>query len=220
VDAQREINRSMMEKLLPELSMCVAIVMLAIDPGGLLAPEPHAIFLALAVEGASLMFFCTLIDVATRVRRRPPWWAIVAIVGFVFLMYPDLIDVLRLAWDAGLWVFLPLAWSLFERIRELWSLPGAPDAEKIRRRTLTFDRLWVGLVILAVAVACTLGIMLASENGSDAFGSPLLPVTVALAFYGAAAYNAWRVHRPAFAIKPTSLVPWLDRGDGTYLTPL
>jgi hypothetical protein len=45
-------------------------------------------------------------------------------------------------------------------------------------------------------------------------------VTVALVFYGIAAFNAWRVHQPAFAKRPTSLVPWLDRGDGTNLSPL
>jgi len=47
-----------------------------------------------------------------------------------------------------------------------------------------------------------------------------VPLSVGLAFYGIAAFNAWRVHQTAFAQRPTSLVPSLDRGDGSYLSPL
>jgi hypothetical protein len=220
MDAARDLDAAMWGKLLPELSMCLAVILLAVAPTSWLTPQPEAIYVALVAEGASLMFFCTLVDIATRVRKRPPWWVIVLIVGGVFLMYPEMIDMLVMVFEFGLWIFLPLAWSLFERIRELWSLPGAPDAEKIRRRTLTFDRLWVGIVIVGATVLVAIGLVLASEEGMGVLAEPVLPIIVALAFYGVAAFNAWRVHQPAFTRKPTSLVPWLDRGDGTYLSPL
>ena len=218
--AKRDLDSAMLGKLMPELSMCLAMILLAVAPASWLSPQPEAIYLALVAEGASLMFFCTLVDIASRVRKRPPWWAIVLIVGFVFLMYPEMINMLVMAFEFGVWLFLPLAWSLLERIRELWSLPGAPDAEKIRRRTLTFDRLWVAIVIVGASVIVAIPLVLASDEGVGVLAHPILPIGVALAFYGVAAFNAWRVHQPAFARKPTSLVPWLDRGDGTYLSPL
>jgi hypothetical protein len=200
--------------------MFLAVLMLAINPGGFLVPDPQVIYLTLMAEGASLMFFCTMVDIASRVQKRPPWWLVILIVGGVLLMYPEVIHVLRMAFDAGMWVFLPLAWSLLERVRELWSLPGASKNEKIRRRTLTFDRLWVGILIMGATVFCALGLVLFTEQGIEALGEPMLPVIVALVFYGVAAFNAWRVHQAAFAERPTSLVPWLDRGDSTYLSPL
>jgi hypothetical protein len=210
----------MLGKLLPEISACISLLLLALDPGGLLSPNPQAIMLALAAEGASLMFFCTLVDIASRVSKRPPWWLLILVVGGVLLMSPDLIDVLKVAFDAGLWIFIPLAWSLLERIRELWTLPGASKDEKIRRRTLTFDRLWVGICIAGFAITCAIGVALLSEDGLGALARPLLPLGVGLAFYAIAAFNAWRVHQASFTKRPTSLVPWLDRGDGTYLSPL
>jgi hypothetical protein len=98
------------------------LLLLVGNLGGSLAPNPATIYAALAAEGASLMFFCTLVDIASRVQRRPPWWLAILIVGGVLLLYPDLITVLKAAFEEGLWVFLPLAWSLGERIRELWTL--------------------------------------------------------------------------------------------------
>ena len=65
-----------------------------------------------------------------------------------------------------------------------------------------------------------IGAVLLSEDGIGVLAYHTVPVIVALAFYGIAAGNAWRVHQPAFDKWPTSLVPWLDRGEGTYLSPL
>ncbi len=218
-ETEQQLTGAMLGKVLPELSMFLAVVLLLINPDGLLTPHPMAITVAVAAEGVTLMFFCTLVDIASRVQRRPPWWVVILIVGGLLLMYPEVINVLRMAFEEGLWVFLPLAWSFFERLRELWTLPGVSKAEKIRRRTLTFDRLWVGLVIGVVAVAVVIGVAMLSEGGFEAVLGPAISVTV-LVFYGIAAGNAWRVHQPAFAQRPTSLVPWLDRGEGKYLSPL
>ncbi len=220
MDAKRDMSSAMLAKLMPELSMLLSIVLLVINPFGPLTPHPAIIGFALAVEGVSLMFFCTLVDIASRVQMRPPWWVGVLIVGGVLLMYPDLITVLKAAFVEGMWVFLPLLWSLVERIRELWTLPGASKQEKIRRRTLTFDRLWVGFTLVLAATACAIVVVFLHEDGLVALLNPIMPVTVALVYYALAAVNAWRVHQPAFTKRPTSLVPWLDRGDGTNLSPL
>ena len=220
MDTQPARDYSMLGKLLPELSMCLVFLWLALDPGGLLAPDPLAMQMVLMAEGASLMFFATLVDIASRVRRRPPWWAMVLVGGGLLVMYHPVISVLAMAFVAGMSVFVPLAWSLFERSREMWTLPGTSNEEKIRRRTLTFDRLWVGFVIGCAVAVYAIGQALLRDQGIEALREPVLQALVAVLFYGIAAFNAWRVHQPAFAKRPTSLVPWLDRGDGTYLSPL
>ncbi len=219
-DAKWNQSSAMLGKLLPEISACLSLLLLVTNPGGLLTPDPQMIYVMLVAEGASLMFFCTLVDIASRVDWRPPWWLVVIIVVGVLLMHPGLIEVLKIAFEAGIWIFLPIAWSYFERIRELWTLPGAAKEEKIRRRTLTFDRLWVGICIGAVAIPCAICLAWLSEEGIGALFHPFMPLSIGLAFYGVAAFNAWRVHQSAFAKRPTSLVPWLDRGDGSYLAPL
>ena len=206
----------MVGKLLPELSACLTLLLLLGNLGGLLAPDPVMVYAVLGAEGASLMFFCTLVDIASRLQKRPPWWLAILIVGGVLLLYPELVNVLAAAFAEGWWIFLPLAWSLVERIRELWTLPGASKEEKIRRRTLTFDRLWVGLLLGGAALVCGLAVALTSEAGVAALAHPALPVGVGLVFYATAAVNAWRVHQPRFTKRPTSLVPWLDRGDGQF----
>lgn len=200
--------------------MCVSLLLMLGTHGWLPRLDPTLIWIALVAEGASLMFFCTLVDIATRVRKRPPWWLAILLVGAVLLVYPELIHVLRLAWSEGLWVFLPLAWSLVERVRELWTLPLAADDEKIRRRTLTFDRLWTGFVLGMIAAVCCLGLAWLSEEGSLVLHRPIVPVSIGLLFYGIAAFNVWRVYQSAFAKRPSSLLPWLDRGEGTHLSPL
>ncbi len=209
----------MLGKLLPELSMCLAVLWLAFDPGEPMALELPAIPLLLMAEGAMLMFFCGLVELASRVKKRPPWWVAAIVVGGLMVMYPGVLGVLAMAFAAGMWAFLPLAWSMFERIRELWTLPGAAKEEKIRRRTLTFDRLWVGFVMGCMVALYAIGQALLRDQGTEALREPMLHAIGALVFYGIAAYNAWRVHQAAFAMHPTSLVPWLDRGDGTNLSP-
>ena len=179
------MSSAMLGKLLPGFR-CVFRCCCVINRGGLLTPDRGDRLRAGSRWGLADVLL-TLVDIASRVQRRPPWWLVILIVAGVLLMYPDVINVLRMAFDAGMWVFLPLAWSLFERIRELWTLPGASKEEKIRRRTLTFDRLWVGILIIGAAVLWTIGAVLLSEEGIGALAQPIVPVTVALAFYGIAA---------------------------------
>jgi hypothetical protein len=71
-------------------------------------------------------------------------------------------------------------------------------------------------VVAGVAIVGGLAIAWSSEAGVAALAHPFLPVSVGLVFYATAACNAWRVHQPGFAQRPTSLVPWLDRGDSQF----
>ena len=64
---------SMLAKAMPEFSVVIIAVV------ALLLPEAAAVFgngyLAFAVfaDGATLMMSATLVDVASRLRRQPPW---------------------------------------------------------------------------------------------------------------------------------------------------
>ncbi len=117
-------------------------------------------------------------------------------------------------------MFLPLAWSIVERLRELWTLPTTSTIEKLRRRALSWGRLGTATVMAGVYVAILLGhaVLLGDTFDPDAlsarFALPLLCL-----FYLIAAFDAWRVHRPAFVQRPSSLWPFFDSGDTAKIEP-
>src|SRR5687768_12757690 len=53
--------------------------------------------LAMMIEGGFALLSATLVDIATRVRKRPPLWAVILIAVVVFVFYGGL-DVLKQAW--------------------------------------------------------------------------------------------------------------------------
>jgi hypothetical protein len=211
---------SMLSKAMPEFSVFIIVAI------ALRLPDVAAVFgggyleFAVFADGATLMMSATLIDVASRLRRRPPGWLAALIAIGILVLYPETFTLLGMAWSLGLWTLLPFAWSIVERLRALWTLPSASKLEKIRRRTLTFDRLYVALIV----AFCALGVMLVHAALNDGSFDPaltqrLLPWAL-LMFYGIATFNAWRVHQPAFARRPRSLLPWIDQGQANYLDPL
>jgi hypothetical protein len=211
---------AMLGKLMPELSVLLLCAWFLFAPDGYQRPDPDGLMLAVMVDGATLMLSATLVDVASRLRRPPRWWLGVLICAGILIMYPDAIALLREAWTLGLWVFAPFAWSILERMRELWTLPSASTIEKIRRRTLTFDRLYTALVVGGMA---TIGALLLAIENDGSFPSHLFLTAapwVVMVFYAIAALNAWRVHTQAFATRPRSLWPWIDQGQNSYLNPL
>ena len=211
---------SMLSKLLPELAIVATVAMFLFAPDYAHWLDPQALGFAAIAEGATLMLSATLIDVASRLRHAPPWWLGILIGGGVLVMYPDAIAMIQMAWAMGMWVFLPFVWSLFERLRELWTLPSASALEKIRRRTLTFDRMYTALMLAGIAIAMI--VINAIFNDSNA-AMDLIPrgvPWVMLAFYAIAAGNIWRVHQQRFAKRPRSLWPKIDQGQATYLDPL
>ena len=214
---------SVYPKLLPELATFGVLAAIQFDalPQWLDLPMEDTVAWLVALEAATLFLMFTLVDVATRMRRPPPWWLGIAVVVGLVIIYPDVIALVVAGWQLGLWVFLPLLWSLMERFRELWTLPDASRIERFRRRALSNGRVASAVVISALFIA-TLLIHAALQSGEFdpdvviyQYGVPLLAV-----FYLLAAFDAWRVHRPAFGIKPRSLWPFLDMGDTDRVDPL
>ncbi len=100
-----------------------------------------SMLIAAFADGATLMASSTLIDVASRLQKAPSWWVAPLVVVGLFMFFPETWQMLQIIWNLGAWVMLPFTWSIVERVRQIWTLPAASRPEKIRRRTLTVDRL-------------------------------------------------------------------------------
>lgn len=211
---------AMLGKLLPELSVLLLSACIVFVPEGSWRPRPDTFLLAVFADGATLMFSATLVDIASRLRSSPPWWLGILIGAGILILYPDTIMLLKEAWSLGLWVFAPFAWSIAERLRELWTLPAASKLEKIRRRTLTFDRLYSALIVGGASTIAALILALCNDGSFPADLFLQAAPWVVMVFYAIAAFNAWRVHTPAFALRPRSLWPWIDQGQNSYLDAL
>lgn len=210
----------MLGKFLPELSVVATLLWFLFWPSNLLKPSHEYLLLTAIIDASTLMISATLVDIASRLKRQLPGWWLLAIALGVLLLNPYLIFMLKMAWAMDLWIFLPFVWALLERMRELWTLPSASVIEKLRRRTLTFDRLYTALIMGFFCVAA--GIVNALQNQGSMtqdFSQQALP-WVMLAFYCVAALNVWRVHQPRFAKCPRSLWPWIDGDQVNYLNPL
>lgn len=164
---------------------------------------------ALLVEGGFLMMQGTLVDIATRLRKRPPLWAVALIVAAVVLFSGEAMDVLRLAWRRGTVVFIPLLLSLAERAAVLWRMPGRPTIEKIAARALISNRITTALVLLALlTVAMLLG-----------FTGSAITLAAGSIYFAIAAFDGWRVRGRKFAERPSVLFRF-DPIGLKYLQPL
>ena len=206
--------------MLPELAMLATVAVFAVGGLGPFRVHSEVLMLALAADAATLLAFSTLIDLASRLKKALPWWLGLPVGFGILVLDREVVDMLGLAWSQGMAVFLPFAWTLLERVRQLWTLPSAAPIEKIRRRTLTFDRLYVGIVVMALLV---LSIMLTVVTGLAAiedFSGPTAVTVIGTVFYATAAFNAWRVYRPEFSRRPRSLLPRIDQGQASSLDSL
>lgn len=210
-------------RMLPEWVALAAALAFAsgLLPDALAGSTQHLLHWVVASEAVTLMFLCTLVDVASRLRRPPPWWLGVAGCIGLLVLYPQVPMLVFAALQEGLWLALPFAWSLAERLRELWTLPGSPRIEKLRRRALTFGRLFSGLVVAGTFVLASLleYVTIAPDGVSGGLVEGLAPWFLA-AFFALAAYDGWRVHRPAFAARPRNLWPWIDGGQTESMNPI
>jgi hypothetical protein len=206
--------------LVPELWLAGVALAVAIRPGLV----SHELAGSLMFVAVGELMFCmaqaTLTDVATRLRRRPPLWSIPLILVALGLFYPDTVHFLRVAWALGWPVFLPWAWSIVERGRELWTMPVASRLDKLRRRALVSGRMTLVLVGGGVATATLVAGYLIDPDGVPGWAvERLAPWGLAAAFL-AAAWDVVRVHLPAFARRPRALVPFIDPLHVRYLEPL
>jgi len=187
-----------------------------VPPAFLAAREPLAF--ALFVEGGFLMMQGTLIDIATRVRARPPWWAVILIAGGVLLFSEHAHAVLRMAWEQGMVVFVPLLFSLADRVAVLWILPRCPVIEKIAARALISNRLVTGLALLAVlALSFVAGMVF--TRAYDFFAGSWLFLVLGAIYFGIAAFDKRRVGGSKFAESPSVLFRY-DLIGIDYLDPV
>jgi hypothetical protein len=176
---------------------------LAILPPAVVEGRETLLF-GLLVEGGFLLMQGTLVDIATRLRKRPPWWAVVLIFGAVLLFSDYARLVLRMAWDLGLVVFVPLLLSLGERAMVLWRMPGRPLVEKIAARALIGNRITTGLGLFGLVTALMVS-GVAFPNLYDRLSGRWVSLTAGAVYFAIAALDDWRVRGRRFAEKPSVL---------------
>jgi hypothetical protein len=172
----------------------------------------------LMVEGGFLMMQGTLVDIATRLKKRPPVWLIVLIVAGVVLFSGEAMGVLRVAWNRGMVVFIPLLVSIAQRGSSLWHMPDKSREEKIAARALIANRITTALVLFGLLTAAML-IGTALPGYHDALTGPAMFLGAGALYFAIAAFDAWRVRGRKFAETPTVLFRF-DPLHITYLDPL
>ncbi len=198
-------------KLLPELSLALAFLAAAILPDRVGPMMRETMYFVVLVE----VFFCmgqgTLTDIATRMRKPPPWWLGLLILGGLVLFNMQVIGISAgLVREGGWLVALPFLWSLVERGRELWTMPTASRLEKLRRRALVSGRISLVLVGGGVAIgAMCVSYLIDDVSGGGPFVERYAAWGLAVLF-GLSAFDVWRVHRPAFASRPRALFGAFD----------
>ena len=172
----------------------------------------------LVAEGGFLLMQGTLVDIATRLRKRPPVWMIVLILGGVLLFAGNgAIQVLQMAWQGGMLVFLPLLLSLVERGVMLWQMPSRTPIQKMAARALISNRILTGLGLLGLM---TVGMLIGFALDHPLESTDLWPALLGGAiYYAVAAYDEARVRRQAFAENPRVLFRY-DVLGVKYLDPL
>jgi hypothetical protein len=198
-------------KLLPELSLALAFLAAAIFPDRVGPRVRETMDFVVLVEVLFCMGQGTLTDIATRLRKPPPWWLGLLILGGLLLFNVQVLGLTTgLVREGGWLVALPFLWSLVERGRELWTMPRASRLEKLRRRALVSGRISLVLIGGGVAIAAMgLSYLVDDVDGGGPFVERYAAWGLAVLF-GLAAFDVWRVHRPAFARRPRALFGAFD----------
>ena len=155
----------------------------------------------LILEAVFLVFSGTLVDLATRIKRRPPVIVIIALAAAIPLFSEPLRAIVFEAWSKGLIAFIPVAVSLSDRVAVLWYMPSAPPEDRLAARALMANRILSGLTILVIFAGFIVASMVVSDLLIEGWQ---LGVLVALYFL-IAAVDEMRVRRPSFAANPTVL---------------
>lgn len=159
--------------------------------------------LGLMIDGGFVLLSATLVDIATRVKARPPLWAVVLIAGTVFMFYGGF-AVLQKAWALGGAVLVPVVSSLVDRAAVLWHLPRKTRIEKIGARALVSNRINALLVAGFLFVAMIIGGMV-WPGADDLVTGPWLYLAAGALYFAIAAYDSVRVRGSRFAARPTVL---------------
>jgi hypothetical protein len=198
-------------KLLPELSLALAFLAAAVLPERVGPRMRETMYFVVLVEVLFCMGQGTLTDVATRMRKPPPWWLGMLILAGLLLFNMQVVGITAGVVREGGWlVAVPFLWSLVERGRELWTMPRASRLEKLRRRALVSGRMSLVLIGGGVAIAAMgISYLVDEVDGGGPFVERYAAWGLA-ALFGLAAFDVWRVHRPAFASRPRALFGAFD----------
>ena len=204
-------------KVLPELGVVGVAVTCALMPSASTAPVQDTLVLIALVEGAFCVVQGTLTDLSTRLRQPPPGWLAPILLGMVVTsLWGPAVSVAK---DAGVAALLGIAWSVVERLRELWTMPRASRLEKLRRRALVGGRLSLLMLFAAAGAALMIGSYLQdSINGGARVVAEYLAWFLA-AYFSLTALDVVRVHRAAFAHRPRTLLRFDPLGV-EYLAPV
>jgi hypothetical protein len=219
VDA-RPALLDLLPKVLPELGLVAASLAAAIAPAWLPPVVGQSLQAIVLVEVLFCMAQASLTDIATRLRKAPPVWLGVLILAGLAVMNPEVARMVIGMFREGWMVFLPFAWSLVERGRELWTMPRASSLEKYRRRALVSGRISIVLVVAGTFLAATA--IRAIRSGMGPEFEPIGPHTywwLVLAF-SLSSFDVLRVHLPAFERRPRALFGRLDPMGVRDLSPL
>ena len=168
-------------------------------------------------EGGFLFSQAALVDVATRLRKRPPLW-LVAILAVSITFFTGGFAIFREAWHQGGVVFIPLLFSFAERASVLWRMPHRSRLEKLAARALISNRITMGLVALAIVALTGVASMMFLDL-SDVLGGGGPFLLAGALYFGVAAIDDWRVRGRKFAERPSVLLRF-DPIHHQYLDPL
>ncbi len=209
--------------LVPDALLTVLFLLLAIDPW---IGEPFAEFwlqrgyrpldlshpalmAILMVEVGFLLPQVTLTDLATRLKKRPPWWLIPPLAIGLLILAPGGMDFLRVLLANQSVLAVPALWSVFHRARQLWDMPGKPALERMRVRALTNGRANVGGLLVLIYLLTTIAETSSLIRFDNWFWKDTMLLALATIYFGACTFDTWRVTGARFAAKPTPLL-WFD----------
>jgi hypothetical protein len=163
----------------------------------------HDLYFALYVEAGFLVLQLVLVDLATRLRRKPSTGTMVAmvVVAVLFLGLP--LQVLHAAWSMGIGVFVSMLFSLVDRGAILRHLPDRPRIEKVAARALISNRIITASVLLGSFVAAVVIVVAFTPNEWPDESWPQL--AAGALYFAIAAFDDWRVRGRRFAEKPRVL---------------
>ena len=165
-------------------------------------PFTQQLLFGMLIEGGFLMMQAALVDVATRLRTKPPLWLGIGIMVALLLFSMGSLQTLQFVLERGGWVVLiPLLVSMAERATLMWRMPTRPRIEKLAERALISNRITVALMLLASFAIVMATITLTK---SETAIMPILCLGGAF-YYGVAAFDSWRVRGRRFAGNPRVL---------------
>lgn len=195
---------------LPDLMLAVLFGLAAAAP---LFPQSaivHAIlesrndlYFALYVEAGFLVLQVVLVDMTTRLNRKPSTGTMVmtTIALVLFLGLP--LEVLRAAWAMGIGVLVSMLFSLAERVAVLRHLPDRTRIEKIAARALISNRIvTAGLLFGSFVATIVIVVALTPYEWPDESWPQLAAGAL---YFAIAAFDDWRVRGRRFAGKPRVL---------------